>query len=174
MANVYHVVRPSDFILPTTNTPVLGKVVHATAGSGVVETLSYDASTKEYGYFTYRATQYNAGSDVKVDIDWYAATNGVSGVVRWEGAVGAITANVDLGNVPDVGLGPNVSTTTSCSNQRLFRSTLTFTGSALDGMSSEDYVTVKVARDAANGGDTLATDANIVMATVYYTGSGLA
>lgn len=166
MATVTQVFGPLDSVPPATN--------YATQDIGVgtnfqIPCLDFDASTDEAAYFFFRAVNYGSGN-ITVTVDWYADT-GSSGNVVWEVQLAAITPDTDtqdietkafatLNFVQDTHLGTTA--------QRLHRASITV--SNLDSIAANDWVCLKVSRDAngTNATDDLAGDACLVGLGIAY------
>lgn len=130
-------------------------------------TLMYDAAVPESCFFFFRAARYGSG-DLSIDFEWIAEF-ATMGQVVWGAALGAVTPDADAGalnlkalaaaqTVIDVHLGTN--------EKRLHRATLTL--SNLDGLAEDDYVVLKIFRDATSGSDTLIGDAGLCKVAVRY------
>jgi hypothetical protein len=148
-------------------TTAFPSIVRANGTNIPVSGYAFDAATEEALFFRFRASDYSSG-DVSVDLDWYADTAS-SGAVVWGVQMAAITPDTDTQDIETDGL-PTVTTVTDSHLgtvvQRLHRCTITLTGSALDTLTSQDYVTLRVSRVAANGSDTMTGDAILVYVSV--------
>jgi hypothetical protein len=101
---------------------------------------------------------------------WYADT-GTSGTVTWEAQLAAITPDTDSQDIETDGLATlNFAQDTHLGTvgQRLH--TVAITLSNLDSLAANDFVTLRVARDAnaTNATDTLTGDAILVLVTLSY------
>ena len=134
-----------------------------------VPVLAFDATTQESAFFDLIATDYGSG-DVTVDIDWYAA-NATTGDVIFGVQLAAITPNSDSQDIETKAFATAATVTDShlgTTGKRLHRCTVTLTGAALDSIASGDRLALKLYRDAADVGDTLANDALVTNIVINY------
>lgn len=132
-----------------------------------VSSLLYDAATEERAYWALRAVNYGSGN-LTLDLEWYA-DNATSGDVVWGGSVAVITSNIDTQDIETDTFATENTVTDShlgTTGQRLHRATITI--SNLDSIAADDFVTLRIARKAADGSDTMAGDAALVLATLSY------
>lgn len=138
------------------------------AGSNFpVRCLDFGASTDEAVIYPFRALNYGSGNWT-IGIDWYADTAS-SGDVIWGAQLAAITPNSDLQDVETDTLATANTVTDShlgTTGQRLHRAEITL--SNLDSVAADDFVWLRIYRDADAGGDTLTGDASIVGLCVSY------
>lgn len=163
MANVVIQLDPASAQFLSTAFPALVKNGTNFPAAG----LAYDAATEEAGFWVFRAVNYASGN-VTVDVDWYADTASTGDVV-WAVQLACITPNTDTQDVETKALATaNTFTDThlGTTGQRLHRATVTV--SNLDSLAAEDVVWIRIARQAAAGGDTMAGDGILVGATVSY------
>lgn len=142
-------------------------LVKANGSNYPVPGLAFDAAAVEAAFFFLRASKYGSGN-ISVDIDWYADTASSNAVV-WGAQLAAITPATDTQDIETDGLATAATTTTShagTTGQRLHRTTITI--SSLDSLAVDDFVALRVYRDAAAGGDTMTGDAIAVFVTVRY------
>lgn len=128
---------------------------------------AFDAGTDEHLWWYFRVpTDYSSGGAVK--ISWM--TNNTSGnSVVWGARLGAITpADADT---PLEHAQAAASTTTTAGNateaRRLIETSITLAN--LDSVAAGDLAFLVIYRDADNGSDTLAADAELVTASFEYT-----
>lgn len=136
-----------------TNIPVVG--------------LAYDAATEEAAFWEFQATNYASGN-LTVTVYWYADT-ATSGDIVWAAQLAAITANTDTQDVETKSLATaNTATDThlGTTGQRLH--SIPITVSNLDSVAADDAVWIRIARQAAAGGDTMTGDGVLVGVTVSY------
>lgn len=135
--------------------------------NGPVRWLAYDAAATETAYWELTGLAYGSGN-LTLDIIWGAAT-AITGVVRWEAAIAAITPETDSQDpetkayataltVDDTHLGTTA--------KRLMRATITI--SNLDSLAANDEVWLRIARLGAHANDTLAGDAWLKKAVLSY------
>jgi len=165
MATVFQTFEPGGAMFIATNFPQLQKIDGS--GNSPVFSLFYDAATQQRAFWAFRAINYGSGN-LTLDIEWYADT-ATSGDVVWGGSIGAITPNTDTTDIETKGFGTEQNVTDShlgTTGQRLHRATLTI--SNLDSIAADDFVTLRVARVAADSADTMTGDAGLVLATLSY------
>lgn len=163
MANVVHGLDPAAAQFLSSAFP--GLVKNGT--NFPVAGLAYDAATEEAAFWSFRAVNYASGN-VTVDVYWYADTAS-SGDVVWAAQLAAITPNSDTQDVETKSLATaNTATDThlGTTGQRLHQ--IAITVSNLDSVAADDWVWIRLARQAAAGGDTMTGDAILVGATVSY------
>lgn len=129
--------------------------------------LAYDAAAVESAYFYIHATYYGSGN-VTVNLHWYADT-ATSGDVVWGVQLAAITPNTDTQDTETKALATaNTATDTHLGTvgQRLHDVDVTV--SNLDGLAGNDALWLRIYRDAAAGGDSMAGDAVLTSVVVSY------
>lgn len=164
MATVALQFTPAASILPATGRPQ-HKVIQGTAFP--LHVLAFDAGAEEAAFFVFRAGAYGSGN-LTLDLDWYADSASSADVI-WGAAVGVITPNTDSQDIETKALATaQVVTDThlGTTGQRLHRATVTI--SNLDSLAADDWVVLKVYRDADDVGDTMTGDAFLVLATLSY------
>jgi hypothetical protein len=164
MATIYHEFAPGCAVLPAT-----GYATHdMSSGTNFpVWCLDFDAAADEAVYFVFRAVGYGSGN-LTLDIDWYADTGTANNVI-WGAALCVITPNTDTQDIETDAFATACTVTDShlgTTGQRLHRATITI--NQLDSLAADDWVCLKVYRDADAGGDNLTGDACLVLATVSY------
>lgn len=165
MATVKHEFVPRDFVPASSN----GGRFKAVAGTNFPVLGTYfDASTQQTVYVFFRAMSYGSGN-LTLTLNWYADTAS-SGDVIWGAAIAAITPDTDTQDI-EVNKAFDTATTVTDSHlgttgQRVHTCAITI--SNLDSLAANDYVALKLYRDAANGSDTMTGDAIIVMAELSY------
>ena len=108
---------------------------------------AFDATTEEALFFRFRASDYISGN-VQVDLDWYADTAS-SGAVVWGAQMAAVTPDTDTQDVETDALPTTTNVTDThlgTTGQRLHRASITLTGAALDSLTADDHVVLRVAR----------------------------
>jgi hypothetical protein len=164
MATVSRDLAPEDAVFGSAAAPAYKKI---NGSNFPVSGLYFDAGADESAYFKLRALRYGSGN-LTLDLDWYADT-ATSGAVIWGAQIAAITPDSDTQDVETDGMATAATVTDShlgTTGQRLHRATITI--SALDSLAADDDVWLRIYRDADAGGDTLAGDAVLTLATLSY------
>jgi hypothetical protein len=132
-----------------------------------VSALAYDAATEEAAFWRFQASQYASGN-LTVDLGWYADT-ATSGDVVWAVQIAAITPNSDTQDVETKTLATaNTATDSHLGTTGQRDHHISVTVSNLDSLAADDDVWIRIARQAAAAGDTMAGDALLIGATVSY------
>lgn len=164
MATVKIALPPAAFIPAASN----GAQFKVTAGTNFpVQALAFDASTQETIYTALRAANYGSGN-LTLTLNWYADTAS-SGDVIWGAAIAAITPDTDTQDIETKAFATANTVTDShlgTTGQRLHTCAITI--SNLDSLAANDRIDLKIYRDAAAGGDTMAGDALLTMAELSY------
>ncbi len=152
--------------LRTTAFPAL---VQANGTNYPVPGYAFDAATDEEVYFQFRATDYGSGN-LTLLILWYADTATANNVV-WEAQLAVITPNTDTQDIETDGLATLnfiQDTHLGTTGQRLHEASLTI--SNLDSLAADDWVTLRLARDAdsTSATDDMAGDAIVVGIILEY------
>ncbi len=128
---------------------------------------AFDAATDEHTWFTFRMpADYASGGTVEL---LWMANSASSNSVVWGARLGAVTpADADT---PVEHAQAAASTTTTAANATEARRELTtsITLANLDSVAAGDLCFLLVYRDADNGSDTLAVDAELIIAALTYT-----
>jgi len=125
----------------------------------------FDATTDEWLWFSFRLPgDYLSGGALR--LQWMA--NVTSGSVMWGARIGAVTpADVDT---PMEHASAAVATAVTAANtteaRRLIESTVTLT---MDAAAAGDFIVLGVTRVAANAGDTVTVDAELLGLAFEYT-----
>lgn len=132
--------------------------------------LDYDASTDEsmeYGGFMPR--NYAGTTGITVTLGW-AATTATSGDVVWNVGFKSISDDADdLDSKAFAAVNAATDTTASASGEVAYV-TITFTdGADMDSVTAGEYFRMIVTRDADNGSDTMAGDAELVFVEIQET-----
>ena len=165
MATVTQVFSAGDFSPDLSNTA--GFVV-SNGTNYPVPSWSFDAGTDEAMYIVFRATNYGGSGNLTIKVIWYADT-ATSGNVIWAAQIAAITPNTDSQDVTPDALGTENTVTDShlgTTAKRLHEASITL--SNLDSLAADDYVTLKIRRDADNASDTMAGDALMTQIIIEY------
>lgn len=166
MATVYQQLLPEEAQFLATAFPQLLKI---NGTNFPVSGLAYDATTDEAAFWKFRAHNYGSGN-LTLDIEWYADTASSANVV-WEAQIAAITPNTDTQDIETDALATLnfvQDTHLGTTGQRLHRATITI--SNLDSLAADDYVALRLARDAngTSATDDLTGDAIVTLVTLSY------
>ncbi|WP_157251121.1 hypothetical protein [Nonomuraea typhae] len=155
MATVYCPLMPEGASFLTSSFPAFRTI----PGTNFpVTVLAYDAAAQENAYWKFIPFNYGSGN-LTLEAFWYADTAS-SGVVRWDAAIAAITANTDSQDVETDGLATAQAvddTHLGTTGQRLHSVTLTI--SNLDSIAALDACFIRVSRLGNHANDTMAGDA---------------
>jgi hypothetical protein len=167
MATISQTLVPEEAQYLATNFPQFRTDI---SGSIVVSGLAFDATTDEAAFWKFIAVGYGSGN-LTLTIYWRGETGVTSGNVVWEAQLAVVTPDADtqdvitdtpatLNFVQDTHLGTTA--------RRLMQCVITI--SNLDSLAANDYVTIRIARDAngTNATDDLAGDAVFLAATIAY------
>lgn len=164
MATVSLALAPEEAAFQTSSFPAF---VRNNGTSLPVTGLAFDASATEYGYWKLAPFGYGSGN-ITADLNWYADT-ATSGVVRWEAALAAITADVDTTDVETKAFATVQTvddTHLGTTGQRLHKATITI--SNLDSVAAGDECWLRVGRIGGNAADTMAGDAILTSIRLSY------
>lgn len=129
-------------------------------------TLDFDgAGNLESAHYAFRLpADYGSGGVLK--LQWTA--NATSGDCKWQAQVGAITpADADTPLEHAFAAAATVTTTTNATEaRRLNESSITLT---MDSAAAGDLIELVIFRDSADAADTLAVDAELIIASFEYT-----
>lgn len=150
-------------------TTIFPQRVQANGSNYPVAGMAFDAAVDEEIYFNFVATDYGAGN-VTVRIFWYADT-GTSGTCVWEAQLAVITPNTDTQDIETDSLATLnfiQDTHLATTGQRLHSADIAI--SNLDSLAADDFVTLRLARDAngTNAADSMTGDAIVVLVVVEY------
>lgn len=143
-----------------------GGVAPNVADAFPVLSYAFDATTLEAAYIDMFCPNYGSGN-MTVRFDWYATA--VTGAVAWSARISARTA-FDAQSILTEALATAGSTATTVNTTASGPNgtSVTILAANLDGLAANDRFTLKVYRDAAAGGDTMAGDAKLYGLTVFY------
>lgn len=167
MGTVKHLFFPEEALFLGSAFP---QYVKANGSSIPVSGLAFDATTDEAAFWRFLAENYGSGN-LTLNIFWYAA-NASSGTVAWEAQIAALTPDSDTQDIETDGLATvqrSSDTHLGTTGKRLHKHTVTI--SNLDSLAADDYVMLRVARDAddtGGGGDSMSNDAIIVLLELTY------
>lgn len=133
--------------------------------AGNIYTLACDATSSEGFMFVVPHLGTLAASSMTVLIDWYADT-ATSNAVVWDAAALAYTVGTDSSDIEAKAFAtavPGSATTASGTAQVPVRTTITLTtGAQQDSAVTGDYFALRIRRLPADGGDTMAGDAQVI------------
>lgn len=132
-----------------------------------VSGLRYDAAADEAAFWKIDSFGYGSGN-LTLDIDWQAE-NATSGVVRWEGAIAAITPDTDSQDVTTKAFATATTfddTHLGTTGKRVMTAQITL--SNLDSIAASDLVWIRIRRIGSNAADTMANDAWLLQARLTY------
>ena len=164
MASVYRELQPEQASYLGSTFPGYSKV---NGTNFPVSGLYFDAAADEAAFWKLQALLYGSGN-LTLDLEWYA-DSATSGVVRWGGAIAAITPDTDSQDVETKAFATETTvddTHLGTTGQRLHRCTITI--SNLDSLAAGDVVWLRIRRIGSNGADTMTGDAILVKATLSY------
>jgi hypothetical protein len=122
--------------------------------------LEFDQSTDESTVFRGVMPQHYAGGGVTCKIKWYGDTGLTTGDVVWDLSWERGTTDIDADDFAAV---QSVTSTTNGTSGILTESSIAFTnGAQMDSVVAGDAFRLKLNRDANNGSDTMAGDAQVV------------
>lgn len=132
--------------------------------------LAFDAATDEMCYWAFRMPADYASAPVLVV--QFKMTSAVTGAVRFEGRLAAVTPNVDATDVDAKALdatNSNGATVPATTAGKLGELSITLTNA--DSLAAGDYAIVSLRRDAdgTTGTDDAAGDCEVVAASLTYT-----
>jgi hypothetical protein len=150
----YSTFTPADNQPPSTNFATLDT-------RNAIAVLDFDDATKESAVFAGVIPESaSLGSGLKIRIHWMA-TSATASDVRWEVALERSNTDLDSDSFDTVATG---ATTTSGTSGIVSVTEITLT--TIDSVTAGDLFRLRVARDAANGADTMSGDAELVAVEV--------
>lgn len=132
-----------------------------------VEGLAFDAATDEACVAKFKAVNYGSGN-LTLTLYWYS-DSATSGVVRWEGAIAAITTDTDTQDVETKAFATATvfdDTHLGTTGQRVHTCAVTI--SNLDSIAASDIVWLRIRRVGSNAADTMTGDAILIAAEISY------
>lgn len=156
--------------LPVDSTDAMPEIKVAGTNAQIMS-LSYDAAADEAAMWIIPYTPVTGGGNITVKVRWYADT-ATTGDVVWGGSVLAYTPETDSGDIEADSWATEVTATDShlgTTAQRIHEAVITVTN--LDSYATGDFLCIRVRRDADNGSDTMASDAQVVGVVVEYADS---
>lgn len=161
---------------PSSALPPLGansaQLVAAAGTNAPVEYMAYDASTSESRCWQIDSMPSDyTGGDITVIVKWNAAS-ATSGNVVWGVSLLATTPNSDSGSWEAESFGTEdvsaADTHLGTTAARVHAISCTLTGAELDAIAAGDVGILRIARKTADGGDTMAGDAQIISWELQY------
>jgi hypothetical protein len=126
-----------------------------------IAVLDFDDTTKESAVFVgIMPEAASLGSGLLIRLHWMATT-ATTNAVRWEVALERSNTDLDSDSFDTVATG---TTTTNGTSGTISTTEITLT--TIDGVTAGDVFRLRVARDAANAGDTMTGDAELVAVEV--------
>lgn len=126
---------------------------------------AFDAAAIEAIYFQWRIVTYGSGN-LTLDFDWY--TNNTTGNALINAAIAAQTSGTDTTSTLAKSFATANTVTVASRTTANYPATGSLTISNLDSLANNDWVTLRLFRDATNGSDTLTTDAIITTLRCSY------
>lgn len=152
---------PAVAMTPDVNNPPETTSLNYTSSFGTHYTLQFDETIPEYCWFTIQLPKSWDESTINAQVLWTSISG--AGNVVWQIATASFADGgaMDSQNLADIFI-----TDTSQGNNNLAKSP----NAALNATSpaSENLITFRIARDAANGSDTLVNDAALVGIRLQY------
>lgn len=164
MGTVKHTFLPEEAQFLATAFPAFSKV---NGTNFPISGLAFDAAAAEAAFWKFIAQTYGSGN-LTLNLYWYA-DNATSGNVIWGAQISAITPDTDSQDIETDGLATAQTVTDAhlgTVGQRVHKCSITI--SNLDSIAADDLVHLRVYRDAAAGGDTMANDAILLLAELTY------
>lgn len=130
--------------------------------------LSFDATTEEAVQWQLGELMSYTSGNFTLTLYWYGDT-ATSGDVVWSGALAAVTPNTDTTDIETDTFASESTATDSHLGTTAHRiHTVDVTLSNLDSIADGDVFWLRVAREAANGSDTMTGDAQLIAATLTW------
>lgn len=127
-----------------------------------IPTLDFDAATREEIFFAGFMPGHYGGGGVNVVLAWMAST-ATTGDCRWETAFERHQDDVDDLDADGFATGNASNATTASGSGEVKYTTIAHTnGAQMDSVAAGEHFRLRVARDAANAGDTMAGDSELV------------
>jgi hypothetical protein len=163
MATILTNLVPEEAQFLAANFPALTKVLGT---SYPVTVLAFDAATEEAAFFKVQANQFANSPVLRV---YWAADTATSGDVIWGCQIAAVTPDTDTQDITTKALATAQTVTDThlgTTARRLHVAAITITN--LDSLANNDWVWIRIYRDADAGGDTMTGDAWFVGARLEY------
>jgi hypothetical protein len=154
---------PAAAIKPrATNGPSVGSVEMAT-NKNMLVTLDFDTSTKEYGHFNFPSPkQIDETATIVFRARWTAASG--SGGVAWSLAIRATSDDDAIDGAYGTAVTVTDTLTAANDDDRTAESSAITVGNSF---AEGDMLWFEIAREVANGSDTLGVDAKLIALEVY-------
>lgn len=157
---------PAGAMIPQTTNGAQWGITELASTKPTIQTLDFDSATAEYANFSLRMPKRWNASTVTVAFTWKCSNANTNSVV-WAAATLAIRDGDDLSAV--FGTAQTVTDAHSNSTTKVNISAATSAITAAGTTGSECQLYFRIYRDATNGSDTVAQDAQLLGVTVYYT-----
>ena len=123
--------------------------------------LAFDASTQEGAVFRGVMPSHYAGGGLTLDLFWMAAS-ATSGDVKWDAAYEENDTNNNDLDSDAFGTASTATTTTNGTSGKVTKSTITISHANCGSPAAGDPFRLRVRRIAADGGDTMTGDAQLL------------
>lgn len=170
MATGNVILPPGAAVLPDGSTsnaaPAMQRTKSSATAPGVYFLqLAFDATAEEWATWEFRMPDdYASGPVLRVQFKMTSAT---SGAVVWDGRVAATTPT-DATDVDARGFSSANTVTQTVASTAGYLVDASITLSNADSVAAGDFVVIRLARAAADAGDTATGDAEFVMASLSY------
>jgi hypothetical protein len=124
-------------------------------------TLDFDASTNESALFSAVLPRAYAGGGLTITLVW-AATTATTGNVVWNTAIERVDTGTDTDADSFATANAATAATSATSGAPIYTAIAHTSGAQMDSAVAGELIRLKVTRDAANGSDTMAGDAEVV------------
>jgi hypothetical protein len=163
------VARSTDFA-PTGANPASRDIrAGGSTPTEAVAVLDFDASTQEYADFHGTMPEHYGGGGLTCSIRW-AASSATSGVTRWGIAFRRIADDAEDVDASHTYVYNDGNATAASASGEYDYFDITFTdGADMDSVAAGDEFVLRLTRDAADGGDTMTGDAELVSVHVTET-----
>jgi hypothetical protein len=171
MATGTLILTPGAAVLPDGSTsnaaPAMQRIKSSATAPGVYFLqLAFDAASEEWVTFQLRMpADYASGPTLVVS---YKMTTATSGAVVWDGRIAAVSTG-DATSVNAKAFGSANATTSTVPGTVGYMVDASITLTNNDSLTAGDFVVVRVARAAADVGDTATGDAELVSVALNYT-----
>ena len=135
----------------------------------VVAVLDFDDTTAENVEFAGFMPRHYAAGGITVTVGWMA-TAAITGATVWGVSFKSVSDDLDDLDTKAFAASNNVTATTASGSGEVAYDTITFTdGADMDSVAAGEYFRMKIERLAADAGDTLVGDAELVFIEIKET-----